>query len=316
VNSLKLNKIEPAKNCEPLKKSRELVGEEFNDDTVTYFMRNFESRSQFVFEIPKRILLRRVLGGDIEDYVIKDLCDLCKKWITAPKGESELLRFEAFIFLLDVEDFADMNIISPTEYKQINEKLTHLKIESPFNKFIELETTWKQLNTSEPSSIKSVHEVYSQVFISEDFNNFKFDSYFDRRILILKNRLYMLKLLTAQKEDLDNIAKDFTEICMSGSQNLISMHNLAVICLLQDKKAEAEVLIQNIIDTDGVLFDQTFAKLYLSIKPSNLEFLQKFQDKFETNTWYVYIRGLNNYNKNEYAMAYDYLQNALKKMRN
>lgn len=121
-NSLKLNKIVPAKNCKPLKRCRELLTEEFTDDTVIYYMNVFQTRKDFVYEIPKRILLRRVLSEDIGDYVVKDLCDLCKKWILNPTGESDLLRFEAMIFLLDAEDFADMSIMTPTDIKHLTEK--------------------------------------------------------------------------------------------------------------------------------------------------------------------------------------------------
>ena len=78
---LESNKIAPANNCEPLTRSKELVTQDFQDSTAIYYLKIFEAASDQVFEIPKRVLLRKILSSDISEYIIKDLGKLCKKWI-------------------------------------------------------------------------------------------------------------------------------------------------------------------------------------------------------------------------------------------
>lgn len=87
------------------------------------------------------------------------------------------------------------------------------------------------------------------------------------------------------------------------------------MALLQNRRGDAQVLMESVIGSEGIIFDQTFAKLFLSVKPDNLDFLVKYQEAYDTNLWYVYLRGLNHYNHNEYGLAYDFLQIALKKMK-
>ena len=207
---LESNNIQPAKNNDPLVKSLELLTDDFQDSTVIYYLRNFEASPDQAFEIPKRVLLRKILTSDISEYVIKDLCKLCKKWIVEAQKESQLLRFEALVFLLDVEDFADMNAMSPSDLKTILEKAANFQIDSDKLQLVELEIIWKGLVFSQAETILAVKQSYEEILESDSFLRCQSEPFLERRILILKNRLYLLRILCEKDpSNFPTIAEEF-----------------------------------------------------------------------------------------------------------
>lgn len=141
--------------------------------------------------------------------------------------------------LLDFEDL--FGIPLELNIKNILEEIS-IGVQGISSKMLSCELFWANLDLKDSSSIHDAREVIGQTLA--EFEAMEADFFFERRILIFKNRLILLGLLENGKTELQNAFDSLLDLNLKEAENVVSMQNLAVIALSLGKSEETNYLLK------------------------------------------------------------------------
>lgn len=150
--------------------------------------------------------------------------------------------------LLDFEDL--FGIPLEQNIKSILEEIS-VGVEGLASKTLSCELFWANLSLNETSSIKDAREVMSQTLL--EFEAIEPDFFFERRLLIFKNRLVVLKLLETGESELQPAFDRLLELNLKEAENVVSQQNLAVVALSLGKSEETNYLLKRAGSSSAVI---------------------------------------------------------------
>lgn len=214
---------------------------------------------------------------------------------------------------MDAEDYLGIRIGKKEEIKSYLDNLEVNKLGEIEQMFINLEKFWFDLNQSSQSSIDENFGIFT-----DKLQNIEVSStpkILQRRILVLRNRLELLRILSNGEEGKEKAEEVLMSLNLNQEVNLISQHNLVVLAFINNKESIAKGLLSRISNTDDLIYDEVFSKVYLSLMPGDKRFMNRIAQYFDDKAWFTYVRGLASYQDGKFAQAYDYLSVTLKKIK-
>jgi hypothetical protein len=150
------------------------------------------------------------------------------------------------MYLLDCEDFYSITL--EINLKNLVSKLASELTENGPIKVLTAELIWMNLNPSQTMVLKDSICTLDSI-IKEDFLQ---DYFSERRFLVFKNRLILLKLLLDGEAGLGEAHAALVELNLKEAENFVSQQNLVVVCLLLNRRGETDFLINRAKSIENV----------------------------------------------------------------
>lgn len=141
--------------------------------------------------------------------------------------------------LLDFEDLYGIPL--ELNIKTILEEIS-IGVQGMASKMLSSELFWSKLSLNDTSSIKDAKEVTGQTLA--EFEAMEPDFFYERRLLIFKNRLVLLRLLETGESELAPAFDRLLDLNIKEAENVVSQQNLAVVALSLGKTEETNYLLK------------------------------------------------------------------------
>lgn len=152
------------------------------------------------------------------------------------------------MILLDFEDLFSVPL--DLDIKNILEEISE-GVQGINSRLLTCELFWSNMTPDDKSSVDDCLEVTKQSMIELD--SMVPDFFAERRVLVFKNRLILLKLLQAGEGFLGTAFDQLLDINLKEAENIVSQQNLAVVSMLQGKMDETNFLLKRAGSANAVV---------------------------------------------------------------